>query len=286
VEEEKEFIAKSSPQKPQYVNNESLLAYLVPNRSALFYEVLSLTSEHVIKIYPADLETKYGLKRKDRLVGDSLKVLAQIESIRKILGIPPIDIYVNPKKTARVFIENTQPASLILSAPFLEKFSDEIMYFLLAKFLFYIAQNQILAFKLDQQEIKTYFYMMRESFVGSEDKFSGEELVLFKKIKNALPRKVRKVMEERPDLWEAKGKDEASHYLKDMDFASNRFGLLLTDSLESSINAFCQFQSLLQTGTIQKTFSQESAKYEAIHDLLLYNISEEYSKIRKNLKTV
>lgn len=286
VEEEKELMASSAPQKPQFVNNESLLAYLVPNRSALSYEILALTSEHVSKIYPADLETKYGLKRKDRLVGDSLKVLSQAESIRKILGMQPIDIYVNPKKTARVYIENTQPASLILNAPFLENFSDEIMYFLLAKFMFYIAQNQVLAFKLEPQEIKTYFHLMRESFVGSEDKFAGEELALFKKIKNSLPRKVRKTMEDRPDLWEAKGKDEASHYLKDMDFASNRCGLLLTDSLENSIQAFCQFQSLLQTGTIQKNTIQELAKHEAIHDLLLYNISEEYSKIRKNLKTV
>ncbi len=286
VEEEKEFMAKNSPQRPEHVNPESLLAYLVPNRSAAFYEILSLSSEHMARIYPADLETKYGLKRKDRILGDNVKIFSQVESIRKILGIPAIDLYINPKKTAQVFIENTQPASLILNMSLLESFSDEEICFLLAKFLFYIAQNQILTIKLEPQEIKTYFTMMRESFIGSEEKFAGEELALFKKIKNALPRKVRKTMEERPDLWETKGKEEGTHYLKDMDFASNRCGLLLSDSLEISVQAFYQFQLLLQTGKTQRTDKiplQELAKYEAIHDLLLYNISDEYRNLRRSL---
>ena len=107
--------------------------------------------------------------------------------------------------------------------------NDLELQFLLAKYMFYIAQKQTLALTLEENELRRYFRILRESFV-KEGVSSPDDTALLKNINWYLSRKLRKVLEDRPEVIKEIAKDETAGYLKLMDLESNRCGLLV-DSL-------------------------------------------------------
>lgn len=81
------------------------------------------------------------------LTSDSNPVLWKIiEELRQILSISSIDVYVTPRKSHRILIENTQPISIILSQFLVEALSKSELYFLFARSLFYVCNNQFLVY--------------------------------------------------------------------------------------------------------------------------------------------
>ena len=285
TEEEKKFMAAATPQKIGKVDFDSLVWYLIPNRGGVYHECMALTAEHMSKVFPVDLEQRYGLRKKDRITAtDQNKVNYHVEKIKETLGVAGLDLYINPRKSHRIFIENTQPPSLIISQFLLEALPDLEIRFLLSKYIFYIAQQQVLACKLDAKELARYFRLLRGAFIGESGVRSSEDEVLMKRIKSYLPRKMRKALSERTDLWEGMLQQDVGVYLKWLEFASNRCGLLMTDSLKLTVQMIYRLRILKQSGKLvklEKMGIQDIAKIDAIQEILLYNISDEYGKLRK-----
>mgnify|MGYP000851007474 CR=1 FL=1 len=212
------------------------------------------------------------------------KIWMQLEKISAVLGIEAPDFYITSKKTSKIFVENTAPASIIISQSLLDEFSEQEVNFILAKYLFYIAQKQTLALKLDEKELKRYFNLLCKSFVETTTPLSTDDQALIKNIKWYLPRKLTNALKERTDIWVNMTKENVETYLKLLEFASNRCALLVTESLELCVQMVYRLHILQQTGKLvkfEKIAAADMIKVDGINDLLLYNVSEEYSKLRK-----
>lgn len=287
IPEEQQFLQSIKIRPIKNMDLERVGWYMIPAPARAHQELMALTSVHMTKVYTVDMEQKYSLRpRKDRLAegAETLgKTWKMIEQLQSLMGIQELDVYLYPKKVPHIYLENTQPASMIISQGVLESFSEPELKFLLAKYLFYVAQKQILALTLEEKDVKQYFYALQCIFQGTDAKAAEDEAVL-KKIRGYLPRKVRKALEERPDLWRELAKSDAAQYVKSIDYASNRCALAITDSLDLCVQMTYRFGTLQKTGRlipVAKLPAQELAKSEMISDLLLYNISEEYGKLRK-----
>ncbi len=285
VDEDK-FMRQASPKKIIGLDTCNLSSYLCENDSAVYREVMFLTGEHMVKSYPADLELRYGIKKKDRLDPDkSHPINDHNKKIAELFGVVPFDIYLNPRKTHKFYVENTQPWSFIISEPLVEALNNEELFFLLSKYLFYVAQGQAFALKLDPTDLQSYFRVLRDWLsVGSSRAFNAD--ALFKKIKAGIPRKVRKQLEERNDLWENMSFLDVNYYLEDLNRAANRSALLLTDSLDLSVQMAHRLDVLEQSGKLvrpEHTSRQDTLKKEASLDLLAFNLSDEYGKVRQKL---
>ena len=72
--------------------------------------------------------------------------------------------------------------------------------------------------------------------------------------------------------------------LKCLEYSSNRMGLLLTDSLELSIKMLCYLARWKKDRTVdrnQKITLEEMKETDGVSDLLYFNLSEQYGKIRE-----
>ncbi len=300
LESEQKFLANYPPRKIQpSIPLEILLPSLWKNQTSAHRDLMQLNADLMHKIYAVDLDQKYGLKRKDRLT--NLTATTHItqtlwqaaEELRAILKIEAIDIYLMPKKSPRVYLENTTPPSLILSGPLLENLNEDDIRFIVAKYMFFLCQNQIFAYKLEPKELHQYFRLFRESILDEPTTHSAEDEALLKAIQKELqPLKAifstskikKKDLAERAELWNRLAQEDLNSYLREIDYASNRCALMFTDSLQLTISMIYRFTVLQQNGKlvkIEKIASQDLIKNEAILDILAFNLSEEYSKLRK-----
>lgn len=274
------------PQKPTAVPADAVAQYLIPSRVSALRELMSLTGDCQENVYPTDLTQKYGVRKKDHLGAEAVQrpVWYYTYNIMQTLGLKELSMYINPQRSDKVVLENTTPPSVLISQSLIDKFAPEELPYLASKYLFYVAQKQTLAYKLQPEELQIYFYLLRTCFVTAKEELSPEAKVMQKKILGNLPRNVRKSLETRNDLWDALATINIPQYLKCLEYASNRLILLLSDSLELSIR-MAYYLSLIEQGrTIQRAQRldpEEIRNIDGVADLLMFNVSEQYGKIRK-----
>ena len=141
-------------------------------RSTL-YEIMAEIDPFTEKVYPADLESRHGVRRKDRL-GENVEAAARqvIDKTMHVLGVQELDVYVGEGYT--LAIENTQPPTLILGQDFLSE-TTPLIYFLTAYSLFYISRNHIMAQKLFPAQYKDYVARLVEAFADTGKQPSAEK---------------------------------------------------------------------------------------------------------------
>lgn len=296
---EQKALAATAPKKIQHIAYDTLISGLWANQRHPYREMIHLNNDLFNRVYPAELEKEYGVtKKKDNITAKTASatpiahtVFQIVEEIRAMLEIGPVDIYLLPKKSAKIVVENTSPASLICSGPLLEALNENEIRFLVAKHLFYVSQNQIAAHKLKFKGIQQHFKLLKEIIAGETSQHTPDEDAISKAIQAAfrpipiigLP-KLKKDLTERTDLWEQIGKEDLALYLKQLDFAANHFALIASDSLALTVEMVYRFTVLQQTEKlvkVERIASQDLIKIEAIQDILLYNLSDEYSDLRK-----
>lgn len=278
---------------------DTLAVGLWQNQKHPYREMLVLNSDLLSRVYPAELEKEYGINRKkDRLTtANATTPIAQtllqiVEETRLLLGLNPIDVYLLPKKSPKIILENTTPsASLILNAPLLEAFNEHETRFLVAKHLFYIAQNQVAVHKLKLKGLQQYLHLLKECVLGETSTHTPEDEAICKAIQATfrpilgIP-KLKKDLSERTELWAQIAKEDLALYLKQLDFATNHLALLMTDSLTLTVDMLYRLTVLQQTEKlvkVERIANQDLIKIEAIQDILLYNLSDEYSDLRQKV---
>jgi tetratricopeptide (TPR) repeat protein len=272
--------------KPASVQGEAVTQYLIPSRVNIVRELMALTGDCQENVYPTDLTQKYGVRKKDHLGVEAVQrpVWYYTYNTMQVLGLKDVNMYINPQKSDKVIIENTTPPSIVISQALIEKFAPEELPLLVTKYLFYIAQKQTLAYKLQPEELQIYLYLLRTGFVSAKEELSPEAKTMQKKILGNVPRNIRKSLETRTDVWEAMQNVNIGQYLKCLDYASNRLILLLSDSLELTIR-MVYYLSLLEQGKpltrVQNLEPEAVRDIDGVSDLLMFNMSEQYGKIRK-----
>ncbi|BBM86938.1 tetratricopeptide repeat protein [Candidatus Uabimicrobium amorphum] len=291
-EQEQNYLTSSQVKKAGRLSYNHVLQYLVPKEVGILHEVMAQTNDYMAKAYPTDLEKDYGLKKKDRLGPENsqLPICYYGDKMKRCFDIE-FETYITPKKGYKIYIENTQPASLIITQQFLEALSDLELKFVLAKYLFYIAQKQSLAVKLPKKQLNKHFDDLHKAFTNQAaiSSFSSltslsEADTALKRIRGGIPRKIRKTLEDRVDLWRNLPKANFNAYHTSLEFASNRCAMVLTDSLELTINMVYKLELLKNSGTWDKNAAiakNNILQSNAIIDVLLYNISNKYGELRK-----
>ena len=259
--------------------------YIVPARIAPLRDVLALTGEYQEKNYPADIEKKYGVRKKEHLGAESVQrpVWYHANTIMRVLGIKDMHMYINPRQSSQIFLENTTPPSIIISQTLIDSFTEAELKFLLTRYLFYIAQKQVLAFKLSSEEMGRYFYLLRSGFGGAQEPLASEDEALQKRVKSSLPRRVRKGLESQEELWQGVAKISVGQYLKALEYAANRLAFVISDSLELAI-AMLYRHARLEQGDFRgqaRPDLKEIMQIDGVADLLLFNMAEQYGKIRQ-----
>lgn len=272
------------PKPPQSIPADGM-QYLIPSRINAIREVMALTGEYQEKVYPPELEKKYGINRKEHLAAERVQkpVWYYTYKIMQTLGFKELYMYLNPKPTYEIFIENTNPPSLIISQALINQFSEQEMRFLLTRYLFYVWQKQTLAAKLNAEELKIYFYMLKSNFKPDEQKLTPDAEALQKKIHANLPWKLRKSLSTNAELWEQMAGTNIAHYLKCLEYSANRLGLLVCDSLELSVQMLYHINRLEKGKPLEKGKIpvEKLQKLDSVGDLMMYNISEQYARLRK-----
>lgn len=285
LKEEEEFLSVNKPK--QIIHPLNAYTFSSSDEQQKLYEIMACTGDSMSKVYAIDIEMQYGLRRKDRLMENNNPTLWRIiNHLLHILSLPAVDIYIIPQKSHRILIENTQPVSIILSQILVDNLDQNELAFLFARCIFYIYQNQFLAYKLDNAALYQYFRLLKCASLEIQLPVASEEEQLLKKIKGALPRKIRKSFAENPDIFKFVTEQNVSAYSKKMEYAANRFALLYSDSLELSLQMIYKLSVLQSMGKLVKLDKipwQEVSKMDACVDLVRYNLTTDYSNLRNQL---
>ena len=283
-----ERIAGGSEDKPKptaQLTATIVAQHLIPPRIAPLHQVMALTGEYQEKNYPPDLEKKYGVRKKEHLGAESVQrpVWYHANTVMRVLGINDMQMYINPRPSAQIFLENTTPPSIIISQTLIDSVTEAELKFLLARYLFYISQKQVLAFKLSSGELEQYFCLLRGAFVVAEEPLGPEAEALQKRIKSSLPRRVRKGLENQDELWQEVAKVTIGQYLKALEYAANRLAFVISDSLQLAVAMLYRHQRMCQGDFRSQSRPDLEAmmQLDGVADLLLFDMAEQYSKIRQ-----
>jgi len=205
--------------------------------------------------------------------------------VMRLLGIKEkqMYMYIKSDETTEVILENTSPASLIISQRMLDLCTETELNFVLAKYLFYISQRQTLALKMTPEDLEVYFKLLRSCFVPLTEEISPDAKALQKQIQKGLSWSVSGTLKTRNDLWDAVSQINTATYLKCLEYSSNRLALLVTDSLDLAMNMIVRLDKLSKGEPIEKRPAtlKELQECDGVSDILYFNMSDQYSKIRK-----
>ena len=239
------------------------------------YEIMAAIDSFTEKIYCPDLEADYGVKRKDRIVPDGQQAICRIvNQVVRLLSIDDLALYVNEGTT--IALENTQPASLILGNDLLG-LPPAQLYFIISRALFYVSRHQVMAFKLNAEQYAHYVARLVEAFAETGKQPSAENETISKKLRNALPRRIRNQLEERMDILTEIYHTDTLSFLTGIELAANNCGLLLSDSLQDSCRAYCEIIKR------QAVPARNFENYNQIKELFWFNISDEHCRLRNEL---
>ncbi|NUM34945.1 MAG: tetratricopeptide repeat protein [Candidatus Brocadiae bacterium] len=270
--EEKKFLSQIQPRVSSgWLDSTALDSLIHEHSRGTLYEIMASLDPFMDKIYTVP-EEEYAGKQRLSLDSDQ-RVENVINNILRVLQITDISVYLINKR--KILLENTQPASLFLGKDFL-KLNAAHLYFLLGRSLFYVSRNQIMAAKLSPEDYYAYTLRIVEAFAETGKKVSWEEEALSRKIRNALPKRLRKPWEERMDIFTEIYNANTKDYQKALEIAANRCGLLLSDSLPDSCYAYLLSQDK-EKGIENFHHTQE------IKEMFWFNISDEISTLRKEL---
>ncbi|NUM33286.1 MAG: tetratricopeptide repeat protein [Candidatus Brocadiae bacterium] len=284
AEKDSPFLESMTPKKPIEISQEDVLKYIIPSRVANLCELISLTGEYQEKTYPPYISKSWGAHLGNERV--QRPIWYYTNTIMKLLHIKDRDMYmyIHSEDTSDVALENTNPPSLIMSQGFIDNWSEMEIRFILAKYLFYISQKQTLSLKLPPDELDVYFRLLKTCFMPLTEDISIQAKTAQKKIYSSLPWKVRGTLKTKEDLWKGISLKDTKNYLKCLEYSSNRIGLFLSDSLELSIKMLCYLARWKKDHKVDKNRKitlEEMKETDGVSDLLYFNLSEQYGKIRE-----
>ena len=252
------------------------------------YEIMASVDPYTDKAYPPTLEEKYQVSRQDRLAIETDEQLGPIVSnVMRMLGIQELSVYLCNKEI--VGVENTQPASLVIGRPIVNKLNTAQLYFVIAHHLFYVSRNHVMAIKLTPPEYAIYVKRLVEAFADTGKELSASEESTSRKLRLAIMRKIRKQLEERMDILSEIYQADIPGFIKGLELAANKCGLLCSDSLKDSMQAYSFLRQHVftqrgqQPSTSQGTVLEQPTQLAEVKDLFWFNLSDEHSRLRTEL---
>ncbi|WP_372366736.1 tetratricopeptide repeat protein [Candidatus Uabimicrobium sp. HlEnr_7] len=240
------------------------------------YDVMSSIDMYTDKAF-APLWDKYpSLEKKESFKSnEEIEIQDCIHRIIKFLSLDQVSVYTY--EGSDIYLENTNPVSIVIGLSLWRKLTKKAQKFVLTRTLFYAARKQVMAYKLTNKEYANYISVVVESFADTGKPVSENQETIMRKLRNSLPRKIKKQLEERMDVLTEVFQADTNIFRLNLEKAANNCGLLMSDSLKSSMEGYCAIKN------IDVSQFQDAKYIDMIKELFCFNISEEHSILRREL---
>jgi tetratricopeptide (TPR) repeat protein len=266
---------------------EALLIH--PDEHTLVRHILKLIGPHLGRIYSPNLE-RHGVGKGDRArPDDPLRTLC--DGMAANLGEIEVDLYHSNQPTHLVAIDNGSPPVMIVGEGLVKRTVVKEQRFALSRAIKRVSDGSYLGKLLGPKELSkliaaTVLPYHPNSPIAT---FPGESLDdLAKKVNKALPRKVRKTMEElmrdkAPDVAKVPDYDV---YLRGADHSANRMGLIMCNDLPQALMHLTREVPELKDKRLNSTEEIVAAfsRHASFCELLRFAVSEEYFRLRARMK--
>jgi len=244
---------------------------------------MAITGDRQEKTYPVykpnNLSPHLGTEKVQRPIWYHTHTILTILDLKE----KDIQMHITSDPIHEIQLLNTIPPTLILPQSIIDNFSEPEQRFLLTKALFYVVQGQTLAHRLSLEELTIYFQLLRSNFVKTNTELSPDAKILQKKIYSSLSwRATRQLKNYTQEDWTNITTANILNYIKCLEYASNRLGLFLSDSLETSVKTLCFLQRLKTNNRIQREQPitlKELKETDGVADLFHFSINELSNKL-------
>ncbi|HRU50858.1 MAG TPA: tetratricopeptide repeat protein [Planctomycetota bacterium] len=257
--------------------------YIIPTRIQKLHDLMAITGDRQEKTYPVykpnNLSPHLGTEKVQRPIWYHTHTILTILDLKE----KDIQMHITSDPIHEIQLLNTIPPTLILPQSIIDNFSEPEQRFLLTKALFYVVQGQTLAHRLSLEELTIYFQLLRSNFVKTNTELSPDAKILQKKIYSSLSwRATRQLKNYTQEDWTNITTANILNYIKCLEYASNRLGLFLSDSLETSVKTLCFLQRLKTNNRIQREQPitlKELKETDGVADLFHFSINELSNKL-------
>jgi len=253
--------------------------------------ILQLAGKEFCKLFPGDL-AQHGVGKADRVrPDDPLRTLC--DSLLATLGTLEYELYRSTKPTHLVFVENTDPLSIVVGDSLVKHTNVKEQRFALARALKRLVDGSFLASKLGPRDLPQLIAaLVQPTASGSAlATFPGQLSADFaKRVQKAISRKARKAVEE---LLSSPGQQAALQrrpdydaYLRGVEHSAVRAGLALSADLPNAVMHLSRERSDLAGRRFASTAEMVAAftPQPVISELFRFAVSEEYFNLRTRLK--
>jgi tetratricopeptide (TPR) repeat protein len=266
---------------------EALLVH--PEERTLIRHILKLVGPHLSKVYAPNLE-RHGVGKGDRArPDDPLRTLC--DGMAANLGEVEYELYHSNQPTHLVSVENGAPPAMIVGEGLIKRTVVKEQRFALGRAIKRIFDGSHLGRLLGPKELSklvaaAVFPYHPSSPVAT---YPGESLDdLAKRANKALPRKVRKSMEElmRDQAPEVAKVPDYDAYLRGADHSANRMGLCMCNDLPQALMHLQREVPELKEKRFNTTEEIVAAlsRHASFCELLRFAVSEEYFRLRARMK--
>ncbi|BBM83622.1 tetratricopeptide repeat protein [Candidatus Uabimicrobium amorphum] len=272
---EKIFLERITPRVPSgWLDTTTQEKFIPENMRGTLHEVMASVDAYTDKAYPPLWENYPSLEKQESFHENS-EMQDCIYRILKFLSIDQVTVYTYDGDG--IYLENTNPVSIVIGWKLWQKLTKNAQKFVVTRTLFYAARKQVMAYKLNNEEYVDCVSVLVESFAETGKPISEKREAIIRKLRNSLPRKIKKQLEERMDVLTEVFQADTNAYRLHLEKAANNCALLMSDSLKASIEGYCAVKN------IDFANFRDTKYEEMIKALFCFNISEEHSVLRREL---
>ncbi len=280
-------VPERSAERLSAEETEALLVH--PEEQNLIRRILKLIGLHLSRAYAPNLE-RHGVGKGDRArPDDPLRTLC--DGMAANLGEIEYELYHSNQPTHLVAIENSAPPAMIVGEGLVKRTVVKEQRFALGRAIRRISDGSHLGRLLGPKELSRLVAAAVLPYHPNSPiaTYPGESLDdLAKKINKALPRKVRKSMEElmrdqAPDVAKVPDYDA---YLRGADHSANRMGLCMCNDLPQALMHLQREIPELKEKRFNSTAEIVAAlsRHASFCEMLRFAVSEEYFRLRARMK--
>lgn len=272
---EKSFLERVTPRVPSgWLDTTTQEKFIPESMRGTLYDVMTSVDMYTDKAYPPLWENYPSLEKQESFHGYR-EMQDCIYRILKFLSIEQVTVYTYDGDG--IYLENTHPVSIVIGRKLWQKLTKNAQKFVVTRTLFYASRKQVMAYKLNNAEYVDYVSVLVESFADTGKPTCEEREAVIRKLRNSLPRKIKKQLEERMDILTEIFQADTNNYRLNLEKAANNCALLMSDSLKASLEGYCAVKNI-DFANFRGTRYEEMIKA-----LFCFNISEEHSVLRREL---
>lgn len=199
-------------------------------------EIFRTVQTSLAKVFPPDLE-RHGASREDRKLSPE-PLASAVEEVARFLGVEAWETYVSQRSRHVCAIEPGDPIKLVIGVGF-QGYPLARRRFEIGRVLGSVIGGSLLFSKVPRREVPVLFSAVIGSVVKGYAELGDplEVSELTRRVSRALPRKIRKQIEENVRAVAAEEPPDLEAWMAAAPYAADRCGLLAASDIGAALNA-------------------------------------------------